>query len=91
MPVPKRKTSKSRRNKRVASNMHITPKIVATCPTCQAPGAPHQVCKECGHYKGVKVVETKSDRMYKRAQERQARQPQNKEAGQPEEKAPTQK
>lgn len=71
MPTPKRKTSKSRRDMRSA-NKGIKPKSVAACQTCQAPIAPHQICKECGYYKGVKVLRTKTDRMYARAQTRQA-------------------
>jgi len=77
MPVPKRKVSKSRRDKR-AANWGIKPAIVAVCSTCQAAVLPHQVCKECGHYKGVKVIRTKSDRMYDRTQVRQAREAQVK-------------
>lgn len=74
MPVPKRKVSKSRRDKR-AANKGIKAAAVVFCQTCQAAVLPHQVCKECGHYKGVKVVRTKSDRMYERSQARQAKQP----------------
>jgi len=74
MPTPKRKTSKSRRDMRSA-NKGIKPKSVAACLTCQAPIAPHQICKECGYYKGVKVLRTKTDRMYARAQTRQAKAP----------------
>ena len=77
MPVPKRKTSKARRDKRYA-NKGIKPNSIATCQTCQAPILPHQVCRECGHYKGVKVLRTKSDRTYERTQTRQAREVEKK-------------
>ena len=79
MPVPKRKVSKARRDKR-SSTKGIRPAVVAVCQTCQAAVLPHQVCKECGHYKGVKVIRTKSDRMYQRAQERQTKDVQAKAA-----------
>lgn len=69
MPVPKRKVSRSRRNNR-SSCKFIREKSVAVCQTCEAPVAPHQVCKECGRYKGVKVKATKADRMHKRGQAR---------------------
>jgi len=69
MPVPKRKTSKSRRDKRHA-NKGLSVKSVAACQTCGAPIAPHQVCQECGRYKGVKVIRTKTDRMHERGQVR---------------------
>jgi large subunit ribosomal protein L32 len=70
MPVPKRKTSKSRRDSRSA-NKGIKPKAVAACQTCQAPVAPHVLCQECGYYKGVKVLATKTDRKYARVKQRE--------------------
>ncbi len=73
MPVPKRKTSKSRRDSRSA-NKGIKPKAVASCQTCQAAIAAHVVCQECGYYKGVKVLRTKTDRKYGRVQAREAMQ-----------------
>lgn len=69
MPVPKRKNSRQRKNKRSA-NKGLKPKVVVACQTCQAPVLPHQVCFECGRYKGVKVVRTKADRMHERGQAR---------------------
>lgn len=72
MPTPKRKVSKSRRDKRSA-NKGIKPKAFAACQTCQAPVVPHQVCKECGYYKGTKVLRTKADRMYARGNAKQAK------------------
>lgn len=73
MPVPKRKTSKARRDKRAAGKK-IVIAIVAKCQTCNEPILPHQVCKACGHYKGVKVIRTKTDRLYERNNIRQAKQ-----------------
>ena len=72
MPVPKRKTSRSRRDKRFA-NKGIIPKAITACLTCQAPTVPHAVCYECGHYKGVKVLRTKTDRMQERGKILQAK------------------
>jgi len=69
MAVPKRKVSKSRRDSR-SSNKGLKVKAITVCQTCNSPVLPHQVCKECGHYKGVKILKTKSDRMYSRAQTR---------------------
>ena len=69
MPVPKRKTSKSRRDKR-SSGKGLAVKSVAACQTCSSPVAPHQVCRECGRYKGIKVIRTKTDRMHERGQVR---------------------
>ena len=69
MPVPKGKNSRCRRDKRSA-NKGLKPKSIATCQTCQSPVMPHRVCSECGYYKGVKVVRTKTDRMHDRGQAR---------------------
>ena len=77
MAVPKRKTSKARRDQR-SSTWGLKPRAVTACLTCQAPTAPHQVCKDCGHYKGIKVLRTKADRMHKRGEELRARQEQAK-------------
>ena len=65
MPVPKRKVSKSRRDKRSA-NKGIKNIIITFCPTCQASVFPHRVCKECGYYKGEKILRTKIERFYER-------------------------
>ena len=71
MGVPKRKLSKARRDSRSA-NKGVKPKAVASCQTCQEPIAAHKVCSGCGYYKGVKVIRTKTDRMYARGQKREA-------------------
>jgi large subunit ribosomal protein L32 len=75
MPVPKRKRSKARRDKRFA-NKGIKPKAISGCLTCQSPIVPHTVCKECGYYKGNKILRTKTDRLYERGQVRQAKEAQ---------------
>lgn len=72
MPVPKRKRSRARRDKRFA-NKGIKPKQITACAQCKTPIAPHQVCKDCGFYKGVKVLTTKIERTVKRAQSQQAK------------------
>lgn len=66
MPVPKRKRSRVRRDKRFA-NKGIKTKILSTCKTCSAPIATHTVCQECGHYKGTKILKTKQERSEKRS------------------------
>jgi len=55
MAVPKRKTSKSRRDKRRSHDALRAP-ATSTCPQCGAPKAPHRVCASCGTYKGRTVV-----------------------------------
>lgn len=71
MPVPKGKVSKRRKSKKNA-NKGIKVVSIAVCQTCGAPVLPHQVCSQCGHYKGVKIIRTKMDRMQERHQEKQA-------------------
>ena len=73
MGVPKRKTSKQRRNQR-SSTRGIIPGPVMACLTCQAPVTPHQICKTCGYYKGRKIIQTKADRMQKRGDALRAKQ-----------------
>lgn len=73
MPVPKRKRSRMRRDKRFA-NKGMQAKPFNYCPNCQAPLTPHQACAECGHYKGTKVFESKTERAIKRGQARKAQQ-----------------
>jgi len=53
MPVPKRKTSKSRRDKRRTHFKLASPGVVL-CPNCKEPTQPHRVCPKCGYYKGRK-------------------------------------
>jgi large subunit ribosomal protein L32 len=54
MAVPKRKTSKSRRDKRRAQHSIETPRV-NICPQCHSPKRPHHVCPTCGTYKGREV------------------------------------
>ncbi|MCP4107779.1 MAG: 50S ribosomal protein L32 [Desulfobacteraceae bacterium] len=56
MAVPKRKTSKSRRDKR-RTHQKIGPINVSTCPQCNEPRLQHHVCLKCGTYKGRTVIE----------------------------------
>ncbi len=65
MTVPKRKRSRARRDKRFA-NKALAVRMFTTCGNCTEILMPHQVCKACGHYKGRKIVETKTERESKR-------------------------
>ncbi len=49
MAVPKRKTSKARRDKRRAANIKMTAPNIVECPKCKAPTLSHIEC-ECGYY-----------------------------------------
>lgn len=72
MPVPKRKRSRSRRDKRFA-NKGIKVKAITACHNCIEPLIPHAACRKCGFYKGIKLMSTKIDRALKRAETRKAK------------------
>jgi large subunit ribosomal protein L32 len=55
MAVPKKKTSKSRKNMRRAHDS-LTPVNSSACPQCKAPKIPHRACPSCGTYKGREVI-----------------------------------
>ena len=72
MPVPKRKRSHSRIAKAHA-NKGYKIKSFTECHNCKAVIKPHQVCAECGHYKGVKIMKTKMERAMARGEARKAK------------------
>ena len=55
MAVPKKKTSKSRKNMRRAHDF-LTAPASSICPQCKAPKLPHRACSSCGTYKGKVVI-----------------------------------
>jgi large subunit ribosomal protein L32 len=55
MAVPKKKTSKSRRDMRRSHDALARPRI-GECPNCGEVKRPHHVCGSCGHYDGREVV-----------------------------------
>ena len=57
MAVPKRKTSKSRRDKR-RTHIKVTAAVAHECPECGEPKQSHRACPSCGTYKGRAVIET---------------------------------
>ena len=59
MAVPKRKTSKARRDKRRANWKLAIPGMIA-CPQCGEFKMPHRACKACGYYKGKEVVKVEA-------------------------------
>jgi large subunit ribosomal protein L32 len=60
MAVPKRKTSKSKRDKR-RTHKKIKAPNTATCPQCGEAVLPHHACPSCGTYKGRNVIEGEED------------------------------
>ena len=61
MAVPKRKTSKARRDKRKSANMKMKAPGLSICPQCHEPKLPHRVCPNCNYYDGRNVVERVTD------------------------------
>jgi large subunit ribosomal protein L32 len=59
-PLPKRKISKGRRDRRRAHDALKARKLVA-CTNCGEMRLPHHVCPNCGHYKGREVVSVERD------------------------------
>ncbi len=58
MPVPKKKTTRTKRGMRRSHDGLALPGI-ATCPSCGAAKAPHRVCPSCGTYKDEQVITVK--------------------------------
>jgi large subunit ribosomal protein L32 len=56
--VPKRKTSKSKRNMRRSHHRLPIPNL-SPCPECGEMKKPHHVCPYCGMYKGHQVIKGK--------------------------------
>ncbi|MBW1866983.1 MAG: 50S ribosomal protein L32 [Deltaproteobacteria bacterium] len=56
MAVPKRKTSKSKRDKRRTHQKTEAPTL-SNCPQCGEAVLPHHACPSCGSYKGRTVIE----------------------------------
>ncbi|MDP3794829.1 MAG: 50S ribosomal protein L32 [bacterium] len=69
MPPTQRHT-KSRRN-RGRSHFALTAPTLALCPKCKHPVLPHQVCLNCGTYRGRVVVDVLA-RLDKKERKRKA-------------------
>ena len=56
MAVPKRKTSKSKRDMRRVPNMKKSLPGLSDCPQCHEKKLPHRVCPNCNYYNGKEIV-----------------------------------
>ncbi|MBS5660309.1 MAG: 50S ribosomal protein L32 [Clostridiales bacterium] len=56
MAVPKRRVSKTRRDKRRSSVWKLETPALSKCTQCGELKMPHRVCGNCGYYKGVAVI-----------------------------------
>lgn len=59
MAVPKKKTSRSKRNMRRSHDALVAVNTIV-CSSCGEPKLRHRVCGACGQYRGKKVIETES-------------------------------
>ncbi|HEX9503088.1 MAG TPA: 50S ribosomal protein L32 [Patescibacteria group bacterium] len=59
MAVPKKHKTRSGRNQR-RSHDHLHPKSLSVCKNCKFPVSPHEVCSNCGFYKGRQVIKIKA-------------------------------
>ncbi len=60
MPVPKRRTSKTRKRKR-RSHHALVPAQTIDCKQCGHPTLPHTVCGSCGWYRGRQAMEVEEE------------------------------
>ena len=56
MAVPKKKIPRSKRGSR-RNHQKMTPRQTQACPKCNEPKLPHRVCKSCGFYKELEVID----------------------------------
>ncbi len=64
MALPKRRHSKTRKNKR-RTHDRLKGNSMSVCPECKSPKLPHRVCLVCGHYKGTKHIEFEDEKKQK--------------------------
>jgi large subunit ribosomal protein L32 len=58
--VPKHKLGKGRKGRRRSHNA-LRGQNLVPCPKCHELRLPHRVCPSCGNYKGIEVIEQKSE------------------------------
>lgn len=60
MAVPKRKTSKARRDKRRNNVWKLQAPALVKCSQCGELKLAHRMCKNCGYYNGREVVKVEA-------------------------------
>ena len=61
MAVPKRKSSKARKNKRRSNVWKISVPGFSKCSQYGELKAPHKACANCGYYKGKEVIKMEAE------------------------------
>ena len=57
--VPKRKISRTRRDKR-RTHWKLSAPTFSSCSNCGQPARPHIVCRSCGQYRGRTYMEAEA-------------------------------
>ena len=60
VPLPKRKLSKGRRDRRRAHDA-LTAANLVQCSQCGEMRLPHTVCPNCGYYQGREIINMKKE------------------------------
>ena len=78
MAVPKRKISRTNRDKR---RTHDGIKLlnIVECPRCHSKKIAHHVCSECGYYKNSEIIPQEKDKK-KQEKASQGKSPEKEEA-----------
>jgi large subunit ribosomal protein L32 len=58
--VPKRRTTRSKRNMRRANHDKVAAPTIVPCANCGAMTVPHRVCAACGKYDG-RTIQAKAE------------------------------
>ncbi len=56
MAVPKRRVSKTRRDKRRSNVWKLDAPELVKCSNCGELKRPHRICPDCGYYNGKQIV-----------------------------------
>ena len=84
MAVPKKRHTKSRRNKR--RSHHALKKVkLSLCPKCKEPILPHHFCPFCGTYKGREIIDVLAKLTKKEKKKKEKEMAKKEEAKRPEE------
>lgn len=57
MAVPKKRTSRARRDKRRANDFITFTGAVEACPECGELKLRHRLCEACGTYRGSQIID----------------------------------
>lgn len=61
MAEPKKRLTRTRSGNR-QSHDSISSINLISCPNCKAKIIPHRICKNCGYYKGLKIIKNRDEK-----------------------------